>query len=265
MKAKATTIRSNYAAAAPSPTAAQSWQLLILILQLLLPYLVIQFFVGAETSVGTPLPGWVWLAAFFILLFWLVYQLERIFLLDLKRSERLAFAPKFLKGYRLRAALPTLLRLAFFYVPILAAVRTFVVGYHAGLTAMASLYLGLGLYGLLTLVARRRAWHRWLRQVWPDEPGAVIQPIDTFAQIAGVGTYVLTNYPAWVICIFETRGGYRAAVQVEAIEGAYPVGDAHGRPKTVKHWSKLVREMVKVDGVGQAAVDEILGRLGVRL
>lgn len=245
--------------------AAQYWLLLLMILQLLLPYLVVQFVAEAETTNGTSLPLWVWTVAFLSLLLWLAYQLERIFTLDLKRSERLAIRPFFLKRYRLRTPLATLLRLTFFYVPILAILRTFLMGYHAGLTAMASLYLGLGLYGLLTLAARRRAVRRWLRQALPEQPLATIQLIDTFEEIAGVGTYALTTYPAWAICVAANRDGYRAEVQVEAVDGVYPVCDAHGRPKTVKHWLKLVREMRKVDGENQAAVDELLSRLGVGL
>lgn len=259
---------SQAAAAHPSRAAtqaAQYWLLLLMILQLLLPYLVVQFLAGAETTNGTALPVWVWGVAFLILMLWLAYQLERIFTLDLKRSERLAIRPLFLKQYRLRTPLATLLRLTFFYVPILAALRTFLVGYHAGLTAMASLYLGFGLYGLLTLAARRRAVRRWLRKALPEQPLETIQLIDTFEEIAGAGTYALTNYPAWAICVVANRDGYRAEVQVEAVDGVYPVCDAHGRPKTVKHWLKLVREMRKVDGESQAAVDELLSRLGVAL
>lgn len=85
-----------------------------MVLQLLLPYLVVQFLVGAETSSGTPLPGWVWGAVFFILLLWLAYQMVRIFALDLKRREPLIIRPFFLKRYRRRVSLATCLRLTFF-------------------------------------------------------------------------------------------------------------------------------------------------------
>lgn len=259
---------SQAAAAHPfraAARAAQYWLLLLMVLQLLLPYLVIQFFVGAETSSGTPLPGWVWGAAFFILLLWLAYQMVRIFALDLKRREPLMIRPFFLKRYRRRVSLTTLLRLTFFYVPLLATLSTNLLGYHAGLTAVASLYLGLGLFGLLALGSRRRAWRQWLGAVLPEQPVASIQRIDTFEEISGAGTYALTNYPAWAICIAEHRGSYRAEVQVEQLEGVFSVCDAHGRPKTVKQLPKLVGEMSKVDGAYQAEVDEILSRLGVTL